>query len=255
MSLSLLIVQTLNGLQLGVLLFLIAAGLTLVFGVMDFINLAHGVQYMLGAYLAVMFYGFTGNFFFALVLALAAALAFGALLEFAVFRHLYDRNHLEQVIATCGIILFLNQGVKLLWGASPLSLPMPEVFSGSVVLMPGILYPVWRLVIIGSGLGVALLLYLLVGPPRVGMLVRAGATHAPMVSALGVNIRRLFMIVFGFGPMLAGFAGVMVAPILSVEPGLGDTILILPSAVIVFGRLCPPPRPLLTPLLSRLPPP
>ena len=138
MSTTLLVVQILNGLQLGVLLFLIAAGLTLVFGVMDFINLAHGVQYMLGAYLAVMFYGLTGNFFFALVLALGATLVFGLLLEFAVFRHLYDRDHLDQVIATFGIILFLNQGVKILWGASPLSLPMPEMFSGSVVLMPGI---------------------------------------------------------------------------------------------------------------------
>src|SRR5882672_4177013 len=146
MSTTLLIVQTLNGLQLGVLLFLIAAGLTLVFGVMDFINLAHGVQYMLGAYLAVMFYGVTDNFFLALVLALAAALAVGLMLEFAVFRHLYDRSHLDQVIATFGIILFLNQGVKLLWGASPLSLPIPEIFSGAVVLMPGLLYPVWRLV-------------------------------------------------------------------------------------------------------------
>src|SRR3954464_9032083 len=165
MSTSLLLVQTLNGLQLGVLLFLIAAGLTLVFGVMDFINLAHGVQYMLGAYLAVMFYGLTGNFLFALILALGATLAFGLLLEFAVFRHLYDRDHLDQVIATFGIILFLNQAVKLLWGASPLSLPMPEMFSGSVVLMPGILYPVWRLVLIGSGLAVALILYLLVTIP------------------------------------------------------------------------------------------
>src|ERR1700709_2763176 len=177
MSTTLLIVQTLNGLQLGVLLFLIAAGLTLVFGVMDFINLAHGVQYMLGAYLAVMFYGLTGNFLFALVLALAAALAFGLLLEFAVFRHLYDRNHLDQVIATFGIILFLNQGVKLLWVASPLSLPMPEVFSGSVVLMPGILYPVWRLVIIGSGLAVALLFFLLGSHTTVRLPGRAGAAH------------------------------------------------------------------------------
>src|SRR5256714_1915990 len=237
MSLTLLIVQTLNGLQLGVLLFLIAAGLTLVFGVMDFINLAHGVQYMLGAYLAVMFYGLTGNFFFALVLALGATLVFGLLLEFAVFRHLYDRDHLDQVIATFGIILFLNQGVKLLWGASPLSLPMPEMLSGSIVLMPGILYPVWRIVIISSGLGVALILYLLVGHTRVGMLMRAGATNAPMVSALGVNIRRLFMIVFGFGTMLAGFAGIMIAPILSVEPGMGDTILILAFVVIVIGGI------------------
>src|SRR5256714_6621381 len=191
MSLTLLIVQTLNGLQLGVLLFLIAAGLTLVFGVMDFINLAHGVQYMLGAYLAVMFYALTGNFFFALVLALGATLVFGLLLEFAVFRHLYDRDHLDQVIATFGIILFLNQGVKLLWGASPLSLPMPEMLSGSVVLMPGILYPVWRLLIISSGLAGALVLYLLVGYTRVGMRGGAGATNALMGSAPGGNLRRL----------------------------------------------------------------
>jgi branched-chain amino acid transport system permease protein len=237
MSLSLLIVQTLNGLQFGVLLFLIAAGLTLVFGVMDFINLAHGVQYMLGAYLAVMFYGVTGNFFFALVLALAAALAFGLILEFAVFRHLYDRDHLDQVIATFGIILFLNQGVKMLWGAAPLTLPIPDMFAGTVRLMPGLLYPVWRLVIIAAGLAVAALLYLMVNRTRVGMLVRAGATNAPMVSALGVNIRRLFMIVFGFGTMLAGFAGIMIAPILSVEPGMGDTILILAFVVIVIGGI------------------
>jgi len=237
MSTTLLIVQILNGLQLGVLLFLIAAGLTLVFGVMDFINLAHGVQYMLGAYLAVMFYGLTGNFLAALVLALTAALAFGLLLEFAVFRHLYDRDHLDQVIATFGIILFLNQGVKLVWGAAPLSLPIPDAFSGSIVLMPGLLYPVWRLVIIASGLATAVLLYGLIRFTRVGMLVRAGATDAAMVSALGVDIRRLFMIVFGFGTMLAGFAGVMIAPILSVEPGMGDTILILAFVVIVIGGI------------------
>jgi len=237
MSTTLLVVQILNGLQLGVLLFLIAAGLTLVFGVMDFINLAHGVQYMLGAYLAVMFYAMTGSFLLALGGALVAALAFGLLLEFAVFRHLYDRDHLDQVIATFGIILFLNQGVKLVWGAAPLSLPVPDALSGSVLLMPGLLYPVWRLVIIGSGLAVGVVLYLLVAYTRVGMLVRAGATHAPIVSALGVDIRRLFMIVFGFGTMLAAFAGVMIAPILSVEPGMGDTILILAFVVIVIGGI------------------
>lgn len=237
MSTSLLIVQTLNGLQLGVLLFLIAAGLTLVFGVMDFINLAHGVQYMLGAYFAVMFYSLTGSFLAALVLALLAALVFGLALEFAIFRHLYDRDHLDQVIATFGVIIFLNQAVKFVWGASPLSLPIPEMFSGSIVLMPGLLYPVWRIVIIVSGLAVALMLYVLVSYTRVGMLVRAGATNAPMVSALGVNIRRLFMIVFGFGTMLAGFAGILIAPILSVEPGMGDTILILAFVVIVIGGI------------------
>jgi branched-chain amino acid transport system permease protein len=211
--------------------------LTLVFGVMDFINLAHGVQYMLGAYLAVMFYTMTGSFLAALVLALAAALVFGLLLEFTVFRHLYERDHLEQVIATFGIILFLNQGVKLVWGAAPLSLPIPELLSGTVTISPGILYPVWRLAIIGSGLAVALLLYLLVSKTRVGMLVRAGATHARIVSALGVDIRRLFMIVFGFGTMLAAFAGVMIAPILSVEPGMGDSVLILAFVVIVIGGI------------------
>src|SRR6185312_9194438 len=215
MSLLLLIVQTLNGLQFGVLLFLIAAGLTLVFGVMDFINLAHGVQYMLGAYFAVMFYALTGSFVLALLLALLASLAFGLLLEFAIFRHLYERDHLEQVIATFGIILFLNEGVKVVWGASPLSLPVPEALGGSVVLMPGLLYPVWRIVIIVSGLAVALLLYVLV------TWTRAGASNARMVSVLGVDIRRLFMIVFGFGTMLAGFAGIMIAPILSVQPGMG----------------------------------
>ena len=237
MSTGLVVVQILNGLQFGVLLFLIAAGLTLVFGVMDFINLAHGVQYMLGAYLAVAFYTLTGNFLIALVLALAVALVFGLLLEFLVFRHLYDRDHLEQVIATFGIIIFLNQAVKTIWGAAPLTLPIPEFFSGSIALMPGLLYPVWRLVIIGSGLAVALILYLLVSHTRVGMLVRAGASNAPMISALGIDIKRLFMVVFGFGAMLAGFAGAIIAPILSVEPGMGDQILILAFVVIVIGGI------------------
>jgi branched-chain amino acid transport system permease protein len=234
---SLLFVQILNGLQLGVLLFLIAAGLTLVFGVMDLINLAHGVQYMLGAYLAVTFYGLTGSFLVALVLALVATLAFALALELLVFRQLYARDHLDHVMATFGIILFVDQGVKLVWGAAPLSLPVPELLSGSVPLMGGLLYPVWRLVIIGSGVAVAVGLYVLVVHTRVGMLVRAGATNAALVSALGVNINRLFMLVFGFGAMLAGFAGVMIAPILSVEPGMGDAILILAFVVIVIGGI------------------
>ena len=237
MTITLALVQILNGLQFGLILFLIAAGLTLVFGVMDFINLAHGVQYMLGAYFAVTFYTLTGNFLIALILALAAALACGLILEFLVFRRLYDRDHLDQVMATFGIILFLNHGVKLVWGAAPLSLPIPDALSGSVKLADGLLYPVWRLVIIASGLAVAALLYVLVTWTRTGMLVRAGATNAAIVSALGVNIRRLFMVVFGFGTMLAGFAGIMIAPILSVEPGMGDTILILAFVVIVIGGI------------------
>ncbi|MCU0884179.1 MAG: branched-chain amino acid ABC transporter permease [Beijerinckiaceae bacterium] len=237
MTLSLFLVQTLNGLQFGILLFFIAAGLTLVFGVMDFINLAHGVQYMIGAYLAAMFTALTGNFFFGLMLALPSALLFGLLLEFLIFRHLYARDHLDQVLATFGIIIFLNQAVKVVWGAAPLSVPVPEVLSGTVVLMDGLLYPVYRLALIGSGLAIALLLYILVSYTRIGMLVRAGASNAPMVSALGVDISRLFMVVFGFGAMLAGFAGAMVAPILSVEPGMGDNLLILTFVVIVIGGI------------------
>jgi branched-chain amino acid transport system permease protein len=237
MTATLFFVQALNGLQFGLILFLIAAGLTLVFGVMDFINLAHGVQYMVGAYLAAAFSAWTGNFGLALLLALPSALAFGLLLEILIFRHLYDRDHLDQVLATFGVILFLNQGVKFVWGAAPLNVPVPEMLSGSIEIADGLLYPVYRLAIIVAGLAVAALLYVLVSHTRVGMLVRAGASNAPMVSALGVNIKRLFMIVFGFGAMLAGFAGAMVAPILSVEPGMGDNILILAFVVIVIGGI------------------
>jgi len=235
MNTTLLLVQALNGLQFGLILFLIAAGLTLVFGVMDFINLAHGVQYMVGAYLVAAFSAWTGNFGFALLLALPTALAFGLLLEVLIFRHLYDRDHLDQVLATFGVIVFLNQAVKFVWGAAPLNVPVPGILSGSVEIANGLLYPVYRLAIIAAGLAVAALLYVLVSHTRVGMLVRAGATNAQMVSALGVNIQRLFMVVFGFGAMLAGFAGAMVAPILSVEPGMGDNILILAFVVIVIG--------------------
>jgi branched-chain amino acid transport system permease protein len=237
MSSALFLVQLFNGLQLGILLFLVAAGLTLVFGVMGFINLAHGVQYMLGAYLAVTFYGLTQNFFASVVLALLASLLFGLLLEALVFRHLYERDHLDQVLATFGIIMFLNQAVKLVWGAAPLNMPIPALLSGSVPLLDGLLYPVYRFAIIGAGLMVAVALYLFVSSTRAGMLVRAGASNAAMVSALGVDIKRLFMMVFGFGAMLAGFAGVMVAPILSVEPGMGDQILILAFVVIVIGGI------------------
>jgi branched-chain amino acid transport system permease protein len=235
MTTTLLLIQLLNGLQLGILLFLVAAGLTLVFGVMDFINLAHGVQYMLGAYLAAFFAAQTGSFWGALVLSLPSALAFGLALEWLVFRHLYDRDHLQQVLATFGVILVLNQGMKALFGAAPLQVPTPPELGGGVALIPGLLYPTYRIAIIAAGLGVGLLLWLLVERTRAGMLVRAGATNAPMVAALGVDIRKLFMIVFGLGAMLAGFAGIMAAPILSVEPGMGDNLLILAFVVIVIG--------------------
>jgi branched-chain amino acid transport system permease protein len=198
---------------------------------MDFINLAHGVQYMVGAYLAVTFHALTGHFGYTLLLAL------GLLAELLVFRHLYQRDHLDQVLATFGVILFVNEGVKLVWGAAPLNVPIPETFSGSIRLMEGLFYPVWRLAIIVSGLLVAVALWLVVSRTGVGMRIRAGATNATMVAALGVDIRRLFTLVLGAGAMLAGFAGIMVAPILSVEPGMGDTVLILAFVVIVIGGI------------------
>jgi branched-chain amino acid transport system permease protein len=231
---TLLLVQTLNGLQLGLLLFLIAAGLTLVFGVMDFINLAHGVQYMLGAYLGVAFAAMTGSFWIGLVLACLVAGAVGLALEFLIFRHLYGRDHLDQVLATFGVILTINEAVRVIWGPAPLQLAMPDLLSGSFALMGGLRYPVYRVALILAGLAVAAALAFVVSRTRAGMLVRAGASNAAMVSALGVDIGRLFTAVFGIGAMLAGFAGVLAAPLVSVEAGMGDNLLILAFVVIVI---------------------
>ncbi len=235
MSTTLILIQILNGLQLGVILFLIAAGLTLVFGVMGFINLAHGVQYMLGAYLAVWLYGLTGSFIAAFLLALPAALALGLVLEFLVFRHLYARDHLSQVLATFGVILFLNQLMKVLFGPSALTVPVPEFLDWSFTLVEGLLYPAYRVALILAGLLVAAGLWYVITRTRVGMLIRAGATNPDMVSALGVNVRLLFLVVFGFGAMLAGLAGVLAAPVFSVEPGMGDDLLIVAFVVIIIG--------------------
>lgn len=237
MPVTLFFVQVLNGLQFGLILFLIAAGLTLVFGVMDFVNLAHGAQYMLGAYLTASAAAWSGSFLVALAIALPGALAVGLALELAVFRHLYDRPHLDQVLATFGVIIVMTEAVRMIWGVSPLDVEIPPALSGAVEITPGLLYPVWRLVIIASGLGIGLLLYGVVNHTRLGMLIRAGATNAAMVSALGVDIRLLFTLVFGFGAMLAGFAGAMMGPILSVEPGMGDSVLILAFVVIVIGGI------------------
>jgi len=237
MSGILLLLEFLNGIQFGLILFLISAGLTLVFGVMNFVNLAHGVQYMVGAYFVAALTKWTGSFLLGLALALPSALLFGLLLEALIFRHLYDRDHLDQVLATFGVILFLDQAVKFIWGAAPLSVPVPDILSGSIELVDGLGYPVYRLAVTGAGLAVAILLYLLVTRTRVGMQVRAGATHPIMIAALGVDIRRLFTIVFGFGAMIAGLGGAMVAPILSVEPNMGDHVLILAFVVIVIGGI------------------
>lgn len=235
MSATLLAVQGLNGLQLGVLLFLIASGLTLVFGVMNFLNLAHGAQFMVGAYMAVFYYQLTGQFFLAVVLALISALLFALMTEITVLRHFYNRDHLAQLLATFGLILILNDGSKAIWGSGPQTLPLPEILSGSIPLLNGMHYPVYRLMVIGVGLMVALALYYVVQQTRFGMLVRAGAADSEMVSALGVDVRKLFMTVFAAGATLAALAGILAAPLIAVQPGMGDNVLILAFVVIVIG--------------------
>ncbi|RNF34159.1 branched-chain amino acid ABC transporter permease [Paracoccus methylarcula] len=234
---SLFLLQLLNGVQFGILLFLIAAGLTLVFGIMDFVNLAHGVVYMIGAYLAVTFTSMTGSYGLGLLLTLPATLLVGLVLELSVFRRLYDRPHLDQVLATFGLVMIITEGVQVIWGAAPLSVPMPELLSGSVPLIGAMRYPVFRLVIIAAGLLTALGLYLVIGHTRIGMRLRAGASNRAMVAALGVDIGKLFTVIFAFGAMLAGFAGAMVAPVLTVDPGMGEQVLILAFVVIVIGGI------------------
>ncbi len=229
--------QCLNGLQVGLLLFLLAAGLTLVFGIMDLVNLAHGSLYMMGAYFAATFVGWTGSFVGGIVLALAATLVLGIVLELIALRPLYGRDHLDQVLATFGLILFFNDTVRLVWGPAGLSLPLPPWLSSAVELLPGVYYPMYRLSIIIVSLAVAAFLYVLVMRTRLGMLIRAGASNREMIGALGINIRLLFTLVFGLGAALAGLAGLMQAPILTVQIGMGENILILALVVIVIGGI------------------
>jgi branched-chain amino acid transport system permease protein len=231
----LLLVQALNGLQLGVLLFLIAAGLTLVFGVMDVVNLAHGAQYMLGAYLAVTAAAVTGSFLLALVLAAIGALAGGVILEWLVLRPLLGRGHLDQVLATYGLILVMEEGARMIWGSAPVSLSLPHWLDGTVRLTGEQSYPVYRLFLLVAGLAVAALLWLVIERTRTGMRLRAGAANPAMLGALGVDTGRLFSLVLAVGAMLAGFAGALAAPIVSVEPDMGGNVLILAFVVIVLG--------------------
>ena len=229
--------QTLNGLQLGVMLFLLAAGLTLVFGIMNLVNLAHGSLYMVGAYLWVAFAQLTGSYVLGVVLALAGALVVGMLVEIIALRTLYERDHLDQVLATFGLILFFNELVAILWGRSALYTSAPSWLSGHVELFGDLRYPAYRLATIAVGLAVAALLWYVVARTRLGMLVRAGASNRTMVAALGVNIRLLYTVVFGFGAALAGLAGLMAGPIYVVEPGMGEQVLIQVFVVIVVGGI------------------
>jgi branched-chain amino acid transport system permease protein len=232
-----LIEQCLNGIQLGMLLFLLAAGLTLIFGIMDLVNLAHGSLYMIGAYFAATFAAVTGSFVLGAILALIATLVFGMALEVIAIRRLYGRDHLDHVLGTFGLLLFFNELVRLIWGPAGMTLPLPSEMLTAVQVLPGVYYPLYRLVIILATLAVALLLYILVMRTRVGMLIRAGASNREMVGALGVNIKLLYTLVFGLGAALAGFAGLMQAPILTVQIGMGENILILAFVVIIIGGI------------------
>jgi len=237
MSLILLAEQILNGLQSGIMLFLMAAGLTLVFGVMGLINLAHGSLYMVGAFAAAATAAATGSFLLALVASLAAAAAAGAIIEITVIRRLYARDHLDQVLATFALILIFSEGTRWLFGSFPLYLEVPRYLSGPVTLPGGIQYPLYRLAIIVVGLIVAAGLFWLIARTRLGIQIRAGESDREMIAALGVDISRLYTLVFALGAALAGLAGALVGAIQSVQVGMGEPVLILAFVVIVIGGI------------------
>lgn len=228
--------QVLNSLQFGVMLFLIASGLTLIFGVMNFVNLAHGSFFMIGAYVAAVVAGASGSFWLGLLVALPATAALGFLLEWLVFRRLYKKDHMVHVLATFAFILIFNDGVRMIWGPQPLPLNMPPAFAGPVNLF-GLPYSSYRLLVMAVGVVVAVALYFLINRTRIGMWVRAGANNLEMVTAMGINIRLLFRLVFSFGLLLAALAGIMLGPLVAVQAGMGDDVLILAFVVVVIGGI------------------
>ena len=236
MSFSLFCIQMLNGLQLGVLLFMLSAGLTLVFGIMNFVNLAHGSLYMMGAYFAAAAYAKTDSFFIAALVGIVGSAALGFAVERVIAARLYARDHLYQVLATFGLTLFFNELARTIWGASPYYMNVPQSLSGTVDIM-GVSYSVYRLTIIATGLLVALGCYVLINKTKVGMLIRAGSTNPIIVATLGVNIKMLNTAIFALGAALAGVAGLVSGPILSVQPGMGEPMLITAMIVIVIGGI------------------
>jgi branched-chain amino acid transport system permease protein len=236
MTATLLIAQLLNGLQYGVMLFLLAAGLTLVFGIMSFVNLAHGSLYMLGAYAAAVVGGYTESFALGVLAALAIGLVVGMLLEWMAVSRLYSRDHLDHVLATFGLVLFFNEVVRMIWGPQPVFVSLPDALSGTVEIF-GFTYPTYRFLIIVVGLLVAAGSQWLIHKTRVGMLIRAGSVNPQMVGALGVNIRLLNAMLFALGTALAALAGAMAGPILSVQSGMGEPVLITTLVVIVIGGI------------------
>ena len=237
MSWALVLEQTLHGLQFGVMLFLMAAGLTLVFGIMNLVNLAHGSLYMVGAYLAAAFAQWSGSFVLGVALALPATLLVGIVVEVIALRTLYERDHLDQVLATFGLILFFNELISIIWGRAAIYTSVPAILGGHFRILPGVPYPTYRAGIIVVGILVSVLLWVLVTRTRLGMRIRAGASNRTMVSALGVNVRLLYTLVFGLGAALAGLAGAMAGPIYAVQPGMGEAILIQVFVVIVIGGI------------------
>ena len=237
MTVALIVEQILNGLQLGTMLFLMASGLTLVFGVMGLINLAHGSFYMAGAFVTATVTATTGNFWLGLVVGVLAAAAIGVVVEFIVIRRLYDRGHLDQVLATFALILIFSEGSYMIFGSSPLWLSVPEALRGSVNLPFDISYSRYRLALIGMGVVVAIGLYLLISKTRLGMRIRAGENDREMIGALGVDIKTLYTLVFALGAALAGLAGSTIGALQSVRVGMGEPVLIMAFVVIVIGGI------------------
>ena len=237
MTLALFVEQCFNGVQFGLMLFLMAVGVTLVFGIMRVINLAHGSLFMLGGYFLMAALTWTGSYALAVPLALVGSALLAIALEIVVLRPLYRRGPLEQVLATFGLTLFFNEAVTVIWGRESVPLSIPPFLTGSIELIPGLFYPIYRLVITGVAIAAGLLLYLLITRTRVGALIRAGSDNREIVAALGININRLYTLVFALSAMLAALAGIMMGPLLSVEPAAGDQILILTLVVVVIGGL------------------
>ena len=237
MTLTLILEQAFNGLQAGVTLFLVAAGLTLILGIMDVVFLAHGAQVMIGAYAAAAITAATGNFYIGLLLAVPVTFASGYLLEFLLIRHLYRRDHMEQVLATFGLILFFNELIRIGFGPAALYSDLPPSLSGFVEILPGTPYPVYRLGVILVGLACAVAIYMFVSRTLIGAMVRAGANNPEMTASLGINIKILFRLIFATGACFAGVAGMMLGPITAVQPGMGEPLLILSLVVIIIGGI------------------
>ncbi len=234
---ELVLIQILNGLQYGLLIFLAASGLTLVFGILGIINLSHGSFYMLGAYLSLTLTSYTGDIFLSLLIGIPLAFAFGALIEWLFIRHLYGRDHLQQVLLTFALILIFNDLQRVVWGTRPHSVPIPSYLSASVQLSDVLSYPVYRLAVAGFCVLLALAMVYVIQYTRIGQMIRAGESNREMVEVLGIDSRLLFRFVFAAGVALAAAAGAIAAPIDSVYPGIGEPILIISFVVVVIGGI------------------